>query len=248
MDWNDHGIVLSARRHGESSMILSILTEAHGRHAGLMHGGQSRRRRGVLEPGNLVAATWRARLEEHLGTYTVELVTGYAARILDHADRLSALTAICAMLDTSLAERELHPGLFGDTLQLIDGLEREDFAARYVRWEIDLLSELGYGLDLSSCAATGVVDDLIYVSPRSGQAVSRDAGAPYRDKLLPLPDFLKGEGQPNAGDVLDGLRLAGYFLDRHVLLPQDRRLPDARERFAAMIRRKAEKDLPGTAR
>ncbi len=248
MDWTDRGIVLSARRHGESSVILSLLTEAHGRHAGLVRGGQSRRRRGVLEPGNLVAASWRARLEEHLGSYTVELETGHAARVLDRADRLAALTSICATLDCCLAEREPHPALFANTLRLIAALESEAFAALYVVWELGLLGELGFGLDLSACAATGVVDDLVYVSPRSAQAVSRAAGAPYRDKLLPLPEFLKGNGGPGPGDILDGLRLTGYFLDRHVFQPQERRFPDARERFVNLMRRSLENDLPDTAR
>lgn len=246
MDWTDHGIVLSARRHGESSIILALLTEAHGRHAGLVRGGQSRRRRGVLEPGNLVAAVWRARLEEHLGSFTVELETGYAARVLDHAGRLAALTSICATLDTCLAEREAHPMLFSETLHLIHDLEKEDFATRYVAWELGLLSELGFGLDLSSCAATGVVEDLAYVSPRSAQAVSRDSGAPYRDKLLPLPEFLQRDTGASATDILDGLRLTGYFLDRHIFQPQERRLPDARERFVNLMRRAAEKSLPDT--
>tara|TARA_Y100001934_G_scaffold36311_1_gene41707 strand:+ start:60 stop:806 length:747 start_codon:yes stop_codon:yes gene_type:complete len=246
MEWTDHGIVLSARRHGESSVVLSVLTEAHGQHAGLVRGGQSRRRRGVMEPGNLVAVTWRARLEEHLGNYTVELETGYAARLLVYAERLAALTSLCATLDNCLAEREAHPQLFSDTLHLIHDLDKEAFAARYVLWEFGLLGELGFGLDLSSCAATGVVDDLIYVSPRSAQAVSRDAGAPYRDKLLKLPAFLKEEAEPGIGDILDGLRLTGYFLDRHVFQPQERRLPDARERFVSLLQRKAQKKLPDT--
>ena len=247
MDWTDHGIVLSARRHGESSVILALLTEAHGLHAGLVRGGQSRRRRGVLEPGNLVAAVWRARLEEHLGSYTVELETGYAARVLDSADRLAALTSLCATLDSCLAEREAHPMLFSETLRLIHDLEKEDFATRYVVWELGLLAELGFGLDLSSCAATGVVEDLIYVSPRSAQAVSRAAGAPYRDRLLPLPEFLKGTGRASAADILSGLRLTSYFLDRHVFQPQERRLPDARERFVDLMRRASEKNLPDPA-
>lgn len=247
MEWTDRGIVLSARRHGESSVILSLLTAEHGRHAGVVRGGQSRRRRGVLEVGNLVTASWRARLEEHLGNFTVELETGYAARVLDSADRLSALAALCATVDSCLAEREAHPAFFTDSLRLIADLEAPDYAAHYVVWELRLLGELGYGLDLSACAATGVVDDLVYVSPRSAQAVSRAAGAPYRDRLLPLPAFLKGGNSMTARDVLDGLRLTGYFLDRHVFQPHGGRLPDARERFVSRLRRESEKDLPGDA-
>ena len=244
MEWTDHGIVLSARRHGESSVVLSVLSEAHGQHAGLVRGGQSRRRRGVMEPGNLVALTWRARLEEHLGSYTVELETSYSARLLDRADRLAALTSLCATLDNCLAEREALPQLFSDTLHLVHDLERDEFAARYVEWELGLLGELGFGLDLTSCAATGVTDDLIYVSPRSGQAVARDAGAPYRDKLLKLPEFLIGGTEASSANILDGLRLTGYFLDRYVFQPQNRRLPDARERFINLMRHMYEKNLP----
>lgn len=243
MDWSDQGFVLSARRHGESSVILSLLTEEHGRHAGVVRGGQSRRHRAVLEPGNLVATTWRARLEEHLGNYTVELEIGYAARVLDRADRLAALSSLCAILDNCLADREPHPDLFASTGRLIDALENQPFAAQYVLWEFELLGELGFGLDLSSCAATGVVEDLVFVSPRSGQAVSAEAGAPYRDKLLPLPGFLRGQADVSADDVLDGLRLTGYFLERYVFQPQDRRMPDARERLIVLLRRAADKGL-----
>ncbi|NKB57816.1 MAG: DNA repair protein RecO [Alphaproteobacteria bacterium] len=243
MDWTDRGIVLSARRHGESSVILSLLTVEHGRHAGVVRGGQSRRQRGVLEVGNLLSASWRARLEEHLGNFTVELETGHAARVLDRADRLAALSALCATLDGCLAEREPHPALFASTLHLIETLENGPFAARYAMWEFNLLGELGFGLDLTSCAATGVTEDLIYVSPRSGQAVSRSAGEPYRDKLLALPEFLKGGTLANADDVLNGLRLTGYFLDRHVSQPEGRSLPDARERLIGLLRRAAESGL-----
>lgn len=244
MEWTDHGIVLSARRHGETSVVLSVLTEAHGQHAGLVRGGQSRQRRGLMEPGNLVAVTWRARLEEHLGNYIVELETSYAARLLDRAVQLAALASLCSTLDKCLAEREAVPQLFSDTLQLVHYLDRDEFAARYVEWELSLLSELGFGLDLTSCAATGEVDDLIYVSPRSAQAVSRDAGTPYRDKLLKLPDFINGGTNPNHADILDGLRLTGYFLDRYVFQPHNQPLPSARERFIHLMCREAEKNLP----
>ncbi len=248
MDWTDQGIVLSARRHGESSVILSLLTEHHGRHAGVVRGGQSRRRRGVLQPGNLVAASWRARLEEHLGQYTVELEFGYAARVFDRADRLAALSSLCATLDECLAEREQHESLFTMTLRIIAALEQGPFAARYAEWELALLSELGFGLDLTSCAATGVVDDLVYVSPRSGQAVSKAAGEPYHDKLFRLPSFLREGGNATGRDILDGLRLTEYFLNRHVFQPQGRRLPDARERLHGLLRKAVENnrlDLDG---
>ncbi len=236
--------MLSARKHGEASVILSLLTAAHGRHAGVVRGGQSRRRRGVLEPGNLVSVVWRARLEEHLGNFTVELAVGHAARVLDRADRLSALCALCATVDSCLAEREPHPRLFARTLDLIVGLDSGAWTARYVAWELELLGELGFGLDLSSCAATGVDEELVYVSPRSGRAVSLSAGAPYRDKLLTLPSFLIGGDPARGGDILAGLRLTGYFLDRYAFQPNGRRLPDARERLVEILRRAVENDAP----
>lgn len=235
----DHGIVLSARRHGESSVVLSLLTEERGRFAGVVRGGQSRRNRGVLEQGNLLSATWRARLEEHLGNFTVEMIKGHAARLLDRPERLAALDAVCAMLDSCLAEREPHPGLFEATLALVAALDGEDWAARLVMWEIGLLGELGFGLDLSCCAATGVNDGLAYVSPRSGRAVSLSAGEPYRDRLLALPPFLLGQGVAGPADIIAGLALTGYFLQRHVYSPQGGRLPDSRERLVQSLRRMA---------
>jgi DNA repair protein RecO (recombination protein O) len=239
MDWIDRGIVLSARRHGESSVILSLLTETRGRHAGVVRGGQSRRNRGILEQGNLVSAAWRARLEEHLGNLTVELVTGHAARLMDRPDRLAALSAVCATLDECLAERDPHPELFAATLALVEALDGDGWAERFVAWEMGLLAEMGFGLDLSCCAATGVTEDLCYVSPRTGRAVSREAAAPYKDRLLSLPGFLIGAGPAGPPDILEGLALTGYFLERHVFAPQGARLPDARERLVDSLRRKA---------
>ena len=235
----DRGIVLSARRHGDSSVVLSLLTEEHGRFAGVVRGGQSRRNRGLLEKGNLVSATWRARLEEHLGNYTVEMMTGHAARLLDRSDRLAALDAVCAMVDTCLAEREPHSELFAATLALVEALDGDNWAAHLVIWEIGLLGELGFGLDLPCCAATGVNDGLAYVSPRSGRAVSLSAGEPYRDRLLPLPPFLLGQGVAGPADISPGLALSDYFLQRHVSSPQGGRLPDSRERLLQSLRRMA---------
>ena len=235
MEWSDEGLVLAVRRHGESSAIISLLTAAHGRHAGLVRGGASRRMRGILQPGNEVSATWRARLEEHLGAYTVEPMRGHAA-LYDLPGPLAALTAACALVESSLPEREPHAGLFemfGQLLALLDG---PAWAEAYVRWEIALLADLGFGLDLGSCAATGVNDELAWVSPRSGRAVSLSAGEPWRDKLLPLPRFLSpGGGAADAGQIAEGLRLTGWFLARHVFEPHNMTMPDARERLAGHI-------------
>jgi len=239
MQWSDEGIALSIRRHGETSVVLSALTREHGRHAGLVRGGAGRRQRGVLQPGNRLCITWRARLEEHLGAFTVESVSAGSAQWLDDPGRLAALSAACAIADSTLPEREPRHNIFNDLCNFFDSLMENDWPAAYVRWELALLGDLGFGLDLSSCAATGRNDELEYVSPRSGRAVSRVAGEPYRDRLLPLPAFLTGaEMTAGPGDVRAGMCLTGYFLDRHLFQPQGRRMPDARERLAARFERR----------
>lgn len=237
MEWSDEAVVLSARRHGETSVVLSVLTRDHGRHAGLVRGGAGRRQRGVLQPGNRLSVTWRARLEEHLGAFTVESIASGSAQWLDDPGRLAALSAACAIADASLPEREPCKPVFNRLIKFFDKLAEKDWPVAYVRWELDLLGDLGFGLDLSACAATGQNDALAYVSPRSGRAVSRAAGEPYRDRLLPLPGFLIGTAAPEAGDVHAGMRLTGYFLERHLFTPQGRGLPDARERLVARLAR-----------
>ena len=251
IEWSDDGIVLSARRHGESAAIVSLLTRAHGRHAGIVLGGAGRRARGVYEPGNRVAATWRARLSEHLGHYACELAESRAAALLDDALRLAALTAATALLDAALPEREPHERLFdsldGLVVRLCDGAAGPSWPALYVRFELDLLTDLGFGLDLTRCAATGRRDDLAYVSPKTGRAVSTAAGAPYRDRLLSLPPFLAHPAANGieSADILTGLRLTGFFLEQHVFAHQPAPaagrspLPPARERLIAMLRRRA---------
>lgn len=237
MEWTDQGIVLSARRHGESSVILSLLTAEHGRHAGLVRGGSSRRQRGVLEPGNRVTATWRARLEDHLGSFVVELQRNPSAAWLDDPVRLSALSSACIIADQTLPEREPSDAIFRGLEHLFAAMDGAGWAAAYVEWELTLLGELGFGLDLSACAATGQNDALAYVSPRSGRAVSISAGEPYREKLLKLPGFLIGQGTAEPADITAGLTLTGFFLDRHLFAPHRRRLPDPRERLVARLRR-----------
>jgi DNA repair protein RecO (recombination protein O) len=251
IEWVDNAIVLSARRHGETAAIVSLLTRAHGRHAGLVHGGAGRRARGVYEPGNRVAASWRARLSEHLGHFACELVASRAAALLDDAPRLAALTAATALVDAALPEREPHVRLFDSLDRLIARLcgTAADLAwpGQYVRFELDLLADLGFGLDLSRCAATGREEDLAYVSPKTGRAVSAAAAEPYRDRLLPLPGFLTSRDDAAAaagGDgILTGLRLTGFFLDQHVFAHQTARgldrLPAARDRLVRLLQRSA---------
>ncbi|MGO9787070.1 MAG: DNA repair protein RecO [Stellaceae bacterium] len=245
MRWSDEGIVLSARRHGERGLIVHLLTRERGRHAGLVRGGQGPRTRMRYQTGNRLAISWSARLSEHLGHLAGELLRGHAARFMDDRVRLACLSSASAMAEATLPEREPHPRAYAGLNALLEALDEDaGYAALYVRWELDLLAELGYGLDLSHCVATGARESLTYVSPRSGQAVSETAAAPYREKLLRLPRFLlPGENQPPApSDIIDGLALTGYFLDRRVLAPHGRKIPAARSRFADVIRRRSTAD------
>lgn len=235
MEWTDDGIVLSARKHGETSAVVTALTAAHGRFAGLVRGA-ARRGGGTYEPGNLVRLKWRARLDEHLGNYTGELVHSFAAAVLDDPARLGALTAACAIVDSALPERERHGKAYAAMSALLSALESEPalaWQAAYVRFELDLLADLGFGLDLSACAATGEAGDLAYVSPKTGRAVSRDAGAPYREKLLGLPGFLVDPARmpEDETEIAAGLALTGFFLEHHVFAPHDKPVPAARSRF-----------------
>ena len=243
MQWQDTGFVLAARRHGESALIIELLTQKHGRHAGLVRGGQSPRWRAMLQPGNEVAAVWRGRLDEHLGTIGCELLRAYAARFLDDPGRLAGLTSAAALVAAALPEREPQPEVFASFARLIEALDSAiDWPAHYVTWEQDLLGALGYGLDLTRCAVSGATADLAYVSPRTGRAVSRTAGLPYSDKLLRLPEFLWRDVPIDEGQLALGLTLTGYFLAHHVFAPQGRALPAARLRLAERMRQAAAAD------
>ena len=240
MDWTDQGIVLSARKHGETSAIVSLMTREHGVHAGLVRGGVGKRSRGILQPGNTVQAHWRARLPEHLGAYTCELVHAQAAVLMDHPLRLAGLSAACALVETTLPERESHARVYESLLFLLAAMAGDHWPADYVLWEVEMLRELGFGLDLGCCAATGETENLAYVSPKTGRAVSAAAGEPYKSKLLPLPGFLLAEVEPvEDGQVLDGLKLTGYFLERHVYAPHGRKIPPARRRLVERLSRAA---------
>lgn len=241
MQWSDEGIILSVRPHGETAAVAEIFTRAHGRHLGLVHGGRSRKQRPVLQTGNHVDATWKARLAEHLGHVNVELRLGYAAQAMDDPLALAGLSSLCA-LARLLPERDPHPSLFEVALFVLGYLdEPEVWPALMVRWELALLEELGFGLDLAECAATGVKQDLIYVSPKSGRAVSAAAGQEYTDRLLRLPDFLTKtrQGVVTLADVVAGLDLTGHFLETRVLIPRAEAMPAARVRFKDLITRRA---------
>ena len=236
MDWIDRGIVLSARKHGETSLIVSLLTENHGRHAGLVRGGAGRRNRGIYQPGNLVSAHWRARLPEHLGTYSAELLDAKTAPFLGAPLELSALQSATALTEVALPEREAHFNIFNGLIILIDSLHDPSvWPIVYIKWELGLLKELGFGLDFSQCAATGSSEDLVYVSPKTGRAVSRQAGEAYKNIILDLPEFLVNENLECAiPDLFEGLKLSGFFLEGHAL--GGAMLPPARNRFFDRIR------------
>ena len=240
MQWTDEGVIIGTRRHGETSLIVELMTAAHGRHLGLVRGGRSKRQQPLLQPGNSVSATWRARLDEHLGNYAIEATSLRAATLMDSVTALYGVQAAAGLLRL-LPERDPHPQLYRGLLALLDWLgEPMTAGALLVHFEMRVLEELGFGLDLERCAATGETGELVYVSPKSGRAVSRAAGEPYNDRLLKLPRFLIENGEtahPEAGDILAGFRLTGYFLARHVFDPRGIAPPEARERFIALIGR-----------
>ena len=239
MEWVDQGIILGTKRHGESSVIAELMTRDHGRHLGLVRGGRSAKMQPLMQIGNAVDVIWRARLDEHLGEYKLEAETFHAARLMESELALNGLQLAAAHLRL-LPERDPHPALYDGLLAIIEHLEDRRLAAELVaRFELKLLDELGFGLDLSQCAATGATQELIYVSPKSGRAVSREAGAPWADKLLRLPSFL--EDRPGCGcdvsNAEDAMRLCGFFLDRDVWQPRGIEPPQARASFLLLLQK-----------
>jgi DNA repair protein RecO (recombination protein O) len=237
MQWTDEGIVLGLRRHGETSAILEVMTRTRGRHLGLVRGGAGPRLRPILQPGNSIRVEWRARLDEHLGHYAVEGLRLRTADVLavPHAIYgVSHLAALCRLLP----ERDPHPEVHELLEAALDHLgDATIVAINVVRFELRLLAELGFGLDLDACAATGTREDLIYVSPKSGRAVSAAAGLPWRDRLLRLPAFLTRESlaeRPSAGELRDGFTLTGFFLTRHVLEPRKLAYSETRQSLLAL--------------
>lgn len=245
MEWRDDGLVLAARAHGEADVILTALTFEHGRHLGLVRGGAGRRARPLLQPGNRLQLTWKARLSEHLGGFTAEPVRLFAGRLLDDPLRLAALAAATGLLDGLLAEREPHPRLFAALLTLLEGMQGDPrWLETYVRFELLLLQELGFALDLGHCAVTGSEDDLAFISPRTGRAVSAAAAGELAPRLLPLPGFLRADVPAMFSDILAGLRLSGHFLAKRALAPADLPLPAARERLTTLLRARTDENEP----
>jgi len=229
MEWRDEGVILSVRRHGETSAIAEILTAEHGRTMGLVRGGRSKQQRPVLQAGNAVQAVWRARLEEQLGTFTLEPLDLKAGAIMEEPFRLAGLATLTGLAQL-LPEREPHPRVYEALRIVLDAIDQDElWPALLVRWELGLLDELGFGLDLSKCAATGSRDELLYVSPRSGKAVSAAAGDPFRDRLFRLPPFLREGSAAPPRDIIEGLKLAAFFLDRHLFEPRGMNFPEQQD-------------------
>jgi DNA repair protein RecO (recombination protein O) len=242
MEWRDEGILLAMRPHGETSAIIEVLTAAHGRHAGVVRGGASRKMAATLQPGNGLQLEWRARLEDHIGTFVVEPLRS-RSHLMSDRRALAGLMSACALLRVALPEREPHMALWSDTLRLFDVLGQDGWASAYLRWELRLLEDLGFGLDLGSCAVTGVTDGLVYVSPKSGRAVSARGAGDWADRLLPLPAGLDGSAALTEAALVQGLRLTGFFLDRGLRpVLQDRLLPEARARLVDLLSRPAGND------
>jgi DNA repair protein RecO (recombination protein O) len=262
MEWTDEGIVIGVRRHGEANAIVELLTRSHGRHLGLVRGGAGSRMRPLLQPGNTVSAVWRARLDEHLGYYLIDGIRLRAATMFASSHAVYGVTHLSS-LARLLPERDPHEDIYEMLESILNDFdEAGEAAVHLVRFELAMLAELGFGLDLANCAATGVTHDLVYVSPKSGNAVSQQAGEPWQDKLLRLPPFLRNEtfsseadagsheanasqqktGPSNPGwsqsDLLDGFQLTGLFLLRHVLEPRGQGHSDAREGFIAAVTRR----------
>lgn len=239
MSFTDDALILGARPHGEAHSVVEIFAESHGRRSGLVYGGQGRRMGPVLQPGNAVRAEWKGR-GETLGFFTLELTRAFAAELMQDRLALAGLGAACALASSTLPEGEPHPRLFRSMRVLLSHLEDlEVFPALFARWELGLLAELGFGLSLERCAATGTRDNLVYVSPKSAAAVSAAAGEPYRDKLLPLPAFLIDAAAPaGLDDALAALTTTGYFIETRVLHALHRELPEARRRLVALLAEK----------
>ncbi|NRA98468.1 MAG: DNA repair protein RecO [Rhodobacteraceae bacterium] len=240
MRWEDQGVLLSVRRHGEGSAIIDVLTAEHGRHAGVVRGGASRKLAPILQPGAQLAMSWTARLESHIGTASVEPLKSRAADLMQDRMTLSALNSVCALLAFALPEREPQEEVYAATISLLDMIGANPaWALAYLKWEVLLLEATGFGLDLTRCAVTGSTDDLIYVSPKTGRAVSGAGAGDWADRLLPLGPALRDGNTADPGEILAGLRVTGHFLETH-LAPSlgNRPLPDARIRFLSALERR----------
>ncbi len=240
MKWSDTAIILSSRKLGENSAIIGLMTPKHGFYKGVDRWAFSKSKRGLYQRGNIVSANWQARLHEHLGNISCELMRPVAAIIMDDPTKLAVMNSAVGMVENILAEREKQPVIYACLEALIDSLCNEgDYLAEYVKLEFNLLVCSGFGIDLERCAATGRKDDLVYVSPRSGRAVNREAGKPYHDKLLRLPAFLHSapeeDHKVSAGEIREGMRLCGYFIHERIFTQRNIPSPSARARLINML-------------
>lgn len=262
MHWADASVILSSRKYGESSAVVRVLAREHGVFAGVVRGANSKNNRGIIQSGNVVSANWQARLSQQLGSFRIELLEAHAAHIMQDAGKLAALTSACTITELALPERHPYPKIFSALHEFLHTLTASDnWQQDYIKFELALLAESGFGLDLSKCAATGGKDDLIYVSPKSGCAVCREAGLPYHERMLALPSFLvNGHGSwvmghgnltNNSGlmthdrlkETLAGMQLTGYFLEHSLLAPHGKKLPAARVRLYNLIKENFENEL-----
>lgn len=240
MEWRDQGLLLSARRHGETAVIIEVFTPEHGRHLGVVPGGSSRKIAPVLQPGAQLDLAWRARLEDHIGSFKVEPIRSRAATMMQDRLTLAGLNAVTALLSFCLPEREPHLDLYTRTQALLDLMEHPAlWPLAYLQWELFLLEEMGYALDLTTCAVTGGAERLIYVSPKSGRAVSAEGAGDWADRLLPLPEVLRGTGNAEDAEIAAGFVTTGYFLSAHLAKDLgDKPLPEARARFVEAFNRR----------
>ena len=238
MRWESNGLILNFSKYNEKSYILEIFTEEHGKHKGIIRGLHSKNKRSIIEPGNEVFATWSGRLETHLGNYNVEPIKLWSSHVLQFKDKLSAISSICSLISLTMAERQPNPIIYFSSKKLIEivASKREDWIREYVFWEMQLLSEIGYGLDLERCAVTSKSSDLIYVSPSSGRAVTNEGAGDFRNKLLPLPKFMTDfKANYDNDDIYNALNLTEFFFKKRFFLPNNLNFPQSRNRLKELF-------------
>lgn len=238
MQFTESAVILSTSKYGENSAIATLFTSGKGIYKGMVRGITGAKQRGIYQQGNIVSASWRGRLEDHLGNFSCEPDESIAAFFINDSKRLAALSSVCSLIEKTLPERDPHPTLFDKFKEFLINLKNDSlWELHYVLLELELLSELGFRLELWQCAATGITEDLLYVSPKSGKAVSRDAGERYKDRLLKLPNFLGSRNISNicGREISNGLVLSGYFLNKYIFEPHGYKMPPARLRFVELM-------------
>ena len=241
IEWRDEGVLLAVRKHGETAVIVEFFTQHHGKHAGVVRGGAGRRQGPILQPGGQFEVVWKARLEEHMGAFTVEPMRSRAAQVMADPLALAGLTSVVGLLNFALPERAQHGALYSASINLLDLIcVTEAWPLAYLHWEMQLLEDLGFGLDLSCCVVSGTTEDLAYVSPKSGRAVAAHHAGRWKTQLLPLAPCMIGQSVADNGEIAAGLRTTGHFLEKW-LAPSlgDRGLPLARQRLVERLFRAA---------